>query len=968
MDDRPICERIITYNNNTAVIPGYEGIPQNLLVNSVAWAILLLLFSLLRKVAWDYGRIALTKPRKNQWTSLFYSEVRPLSNDDDSVEGMDVAYATHDSGACSWVRTYFTLRNSDLEKKAGIDAVQYLRFQLYLIIYTAITMVLCLVVVLPLNMKGNLKSPDLQQFGVTTISNIAGESATLWGHVILGFVFFLLAFLLMQHFSRQLRSEAKQARTTSYQTLMISGISRSHCQRDLLLRHFREAFPACEVDDVQVCYDIRQLVKWDNRWESSKAALNYSRRKLDLTGKRPIMVPRCCGWTCAKLYRAGYCHGCFARKPIRGRVVTDTESQGSGSNQMMPDEVVRSGQCICSSCCMCPAPVDAVEYYSKESEYLKNRIEEEGVKAVRTKIGIAFVTFTSVEAADVVHRSYNRYCGCLRGQLKSSVSAVLRSHAWTVQFAPIPSNIIWPNLAVTRTVWWMRAISINAVVFIVVFFLTTPTYVLNLVSKLRLLERLQITNPLIIQFLPSIILWSVSAFLPFLVFNSDRLVGHWTRSGLHLTVMAKTFTLLLLMVLLLPSLGLTSIPALLQWLFPEMRLIPLVPGDKNASTLSPSYNISSTVSSVISTFTAVSSNWTYNESATATTTSTPITVTTPQIPLGPQSFQWQCVFMPDNGAFFVNYVITSAFIGTAMELVRVPELIVYACRILCVRSQAEKAGVRKASQWEFDFGLYYAWTLCVFAVISAYSILCPLITPFGLVYLIFRYLVERYNLFFAYLPSRIDSRIHCLAMNFMLLAVLLLQLNLFMFVALRRGAIGSALSIASLSGLVISAFFWIMAVVLGWVYVGSAPNKRLGMDRFGPVLPLDVTVARQGDRNQWERIEERQSPEYHVPERSTVETDGINRASSHIDQLKLALGPPTEEVIRNPTEVALNRPLSSGTTHALTTPVGEHPLLRAQHRYSLPDYSDTQFIAPILLSFVQEAEHLSETTSVNERD
>ncbi|GAA54246.1 metazoan probable membrane protein [Clonorchis sinensis] len=36
---QPICDRIITYNNRTAVIPGYEGIPQNLLINVVSWVV-----------------------------------------------------------------------------------------------------------------------------------------------------------------------------------------------------------------------------------------------------------------------------------------------------------------------------------------------------------------------------------------------------------------------------------------------------------------------------------------------------------------------------------------------------------------------------------------------------------------------------------------------------------------------------------------------------------------------------------------------------------------------------------------------------------------------------------------------------------------------------------------------------------------------------------------------------------------
>lgn len=48
------------------------------------------------------------------------------------------------------------------------------------------------------------------------------------------------------------------------------------------------------------------------------------------------------------------------------------------------------------------------------------------------------------------------------------------------------------NLPVTRTMWWIRAAVINVFVFFIVFFLTTPTYVLNLVNQLQLTDRLQI--------------------------------------------------------------------------------------------------------------------------------------------------------------------------------------------------------------------------------------------------------------------------------------------------------------------------------------------------------------------------------------------------------------------------------------------------------------------------------------------
>lgn len=61
-------------------------------------------------------------------------------------------------------------------------------------------------------------------------------------------------------------------------------------------------------------------------------------------------------------------------------------------------------------------------------------------------------------------------------------------------------------------------------------------------------------------------------------------------------------------------------------------------------------------------------------------------------------FVHRCVFLPDNGAFFVNYVITSSLIGTSMELLRVPALTVYALRLCFAKSQAERIHVKRVSR------------------------------------------------------------------------------------------------------------------------------------------------------------------------------------------------------------------------------------------------------------------------------
>ena len=67
-------------------------------------------------------------------------------------------------------------------------------------------------------------------------------------------------------------------------------------------------------------------------------------------------------------------------------------------------------------------------------------------------------------------------------------------------------------------------------------------------------------------------------------------------------------------------------------------------------------------------------------------------------------FYCSCVFLPNNGAFFVNYLITSALIGTALELCRFPELVSYAGNMACARNEGEKRLARKvrknSSSWE----------------------------------------------------------------------------------------------------------------------------------------------------------------------------------------------------------------------------------------------------------------------------
>lgn len=74
-DNGSISERCMIRTNTRIITNLYEGIPETLLLNIIGWAILMLLFSVLRQQAWDYGRLALvsTNGDNKRWTQIFYA-------------------------------------------------------------------------------------------------------------------------------------------------------------------------------------------------------------------------------------------------------------------------------------------------------------------------------------------------------------------------------------------------------------------------------------------------------------------------------------------------------------------------------------------------------------------------------------------------------------------------------------------------------------------------------------------------------------------------------------------------------------------------------------------------------------------------------------------------------------------------------------------------------------------------------
>ncbi|XP_044765184.1 calcium permeable stress-gated cation channel 1 [Coccinella septempunctata] len=365
----------------------------------------------------------------------------------------------------------------------------------------------------------------------------------------------------------------------------------------------------------------------------------------------------------------------------------------------------------CIICCPWKTE-NALQYYSTEEEKFNDFVRAERIRILERPLGIAFITLKTEEMAEHMLNSFQ----------PDSI------RHWIISKAPSPSDINWENLEISYRNWYSKAILINAILFLVLFFLTTPLILVNVINNLTSIQENFIykLSPMLSEFLPTLLLLSFSAFLPVLVAYSDQWMSHWTKSQQNHATMHKTFFFLLFMVLILPSLGLTSAQTFVEW--------------------------------------SIQTN---------------------------QSVHWECIFLADKGAFFVNYVITSALIGTALELLRFPELAMYTWRLLRIKSEAEKITIRKQILSEFPFGIHYAWTLLIYTVSTVYSLSCPLITPFGLMYLTLKHFVDKYNIYYVYRPITMCGEghaIHSDAVKMVRVSVLLLQLIMSVFFYIRGGS------------------------------------------------------------------------------------------------------------------------------------------------------------------------------------
>ncbi|NXW05388.1 CSCL1 protein, partial [Fregetta grallaria] len=488
----------------------FGGIPTVLLLDVTFFFILILLFSIIRKRFWDYGRVALVSEAESE------SRYNRLSTSSSVPEDLE-----YDRGFCSWMTAAFRMHDDEIHERCGEDAIHYLAFQRHIICLLIAVSILSVCVILPVNLSGDLLDKDPYSFGRTTIVNLQTGNNLLWLHTVFAVVYLILTVGFMRH---HMKCVTYKEENIVKCTLFITGLPKN-AKEETVQGHFTAAYPTCTVLEVQLCYDVAKLIHLFKKRKQAEKSLTYYEHLHQKYGKRVQINPKPCGQFCC---------------------------------------------CEMKGC----EREDAVDYYTKVRNELMEEYSKEEQAVHNNPLGMAFVTFQEKSMATYILKDFNA-CKCQSIKCKgepqpSSYSRELCVSNWEVTYAPYPENICCTYKAFLniseRGRWWG---------FVCFFSSVLPSPLkkrrpMDLPSYLpRFTKRVVIIgdNPIVSQFFPTLLLWSFSALLPTIVYYSTLLESHWTKSAENRIMMHKVYIFLIFMVLILPSLGLTSLDFFFRWLF-----------------------------------------------------------------------------------------------------------------------------------------------------------------------------------------------------------------------------------------------------------------------------------------------------------------------------------------------------------------------------------------------------------------
>ncbi|KTG04822.1 hypothetical protein cypCar_00022061 [Cyprinus carpio] len=198
----------------------FGGVPIVLLIDFLLFVTLLIVFTLIRRRLWDYGRLALVAETEGfrHTTKRRYSRM---------TSSMSVEEPEYEKGCCSWINFIVNMDETSVQEKCGVDAVHYLSFQKHLVVLLAIICVLSIAIILPVNLSGDLLGNDPYSFGRTTIANLKKGDMLLWLHTVFAVLYLMITVALLRRHTSKMKGTKREIVSRPVVSLCLS-LSHTH--------------------------------------------------------------------------------------------------------------------------------------------------------------------------------------------------------------------------------------------------------------------------------------------------------------------------------------------------------------------------------------------------------------------------------------------------------------------------------------------------------------------------------------------------------------------------------------------------------------------------------------------------------------------------------------------------------------------------------------------------------------------
>ncbi|XP_010683040.2 CSC1-like protein At4g35870 [Beta vulgaris subsp. vulgaris] len=414
--------------------------------------------------------------------------------------------------------------------------------------------------------------------------------------------------------------------------------------------------------------------------------------------------------------------------------------------------------------------------------------------------GVAFVVFKDVYTANKAVQDFRMEKRMRIGRFFSLTELQLERNQWRVERAPLASDIYWNHLGSTKLSLKLRRIFVNTLLLLMLLFFSSPLAVISALQRAgRIINAEAMDNAeswlswlhssswiaaIFLQFLPNVLVFvSMYILIPAALSYLSKFEKHLTISGEQRAALIKMVCFFLVNLIVLRGLVESSLENTILSMgrcYLDGEDCKRIEQYMSASFLAKSC-LSSLAFLITCTFLGISFD---------------LLAPIPWIKRNLKKFRKNDMLQLVPEQSEEDYPLESEGIDT----LRRPLISEEAFDQSAIRnggmlnvidlqghdlSVYPVSGTSPVPKQNFDFALYYAFNLTIFALTMIYSSFAPLVVPVGAIYFGYRYMVDKYNFLFVYrvrgFPAGNDGKLMDTVLSTMRFCVDLYLISMLLF-------------------------------------------------------------------------------------------------------------------------------------------------------------------------------------------